>query len=62
MTTTWVDFKQIKSEVAIEHVLARYGVHLRRIGSIDLRGRCPLPTHTSSRSHDSFVVIIARNV
>jgi hypothetical protein len=62
MATTWVDFKQIKTNVAIEDVLARYGVHLRRITATDLRGRCPLPMHTSSRSRDSFAVNIARNV
>ena len=62
MATTWVDFKQLKADVAIEQVLAHYGVHLRRIGATELRGRCPLPTHTSSRSRDSFAVNIARNV
>src|SRR5437762_900296 len=62
MATTWVDFKQLKADVAIEHVLAYYGVHLRRIGATELRGRCPLPTHTSSRSRDSFAVSMARNV
>jgi DNA primase len=62
MTTTWVDFKQLKADVAIEQILAHYGVHLRRIGATELRGRCPLPSHTSSRSRDSFAVNIARNV
>lgn len=62
MVTTWVDFKQLKADVAIEQVVAHYGVHLRRIGRTELRGRCPLPTHTSSRSRDSFAVNIARNV
>jgi DNA primase len=62
MATTWVDFKQLKADVAIEQVLAHYGVHLRRIGGTELRGRCPLPTHTSSRSRDSFAVNITRNV
>src|SRR4029453_14151075 len=62
MATTWVDFKQLEADVAIEQVLSYYGVHLRRIGATELRGRCPLPTHTSSRSRDSFAVNIARNV
>jgi hypothetical protein len=62
MATTWIDFKQLKSDVAIEQVLAHYGVHLRNIGATELRGRCPLPTHSSSRSRDSFAVNIARNV
>jgi hypothetical protein len=29
MVTTWVSFKQIQADVAIELVLQRYGVHLR---------------------------------
>jgi len=62
MATTWVDFRQIKTDVAIEDVLAHYGVHLRRITVTDMRGRCPLPMHTSSRSRDSFAVSVARNV
>jgi 5S rRNA maturation endonuclease (ribonuclease M5) len=62
MASTWVSFKQIKADVAIEQVLERYGVRLRRVGGADLRGRCPLPMHTSSRSRDSFAVNIARNV
>jgi len=62
MATAWVDFKKLKADVAIEQVLAHYGVHLRRIGATELRGRCPLPTHTSARSRDSFAVNIARNV
>jgi hypothetical protein len=61
MATTWVSFKQIKVDVAIEQVLQRYGVHLRRIGG-ELRGTCPLPTHTSRRSRDSFSVSVSRNV
>lgn len=61
MATTWVSFKQIKADVAIEQVLQRYGVRLRRIGG-ELRGSCPLPTHTSRRSRDSFSVSVSRNV
>jgi DNA primase len=62
MVTTWVDFKQLKADVSIEQVAAHYGINLRRVGGTELRGRCPLPTHTSSRSRDSFAVNIARNV
>lgn len=59
--TTWVSFKEIKADVAIEDVLGRYGVRVRRISG-ELRGPCPLPTHTSRRSRDSFSVSPARNV
>jgi hypothetical protein len=37
MATSWVDFKQIKADVAIDEVLSRYGVHLRRGSGDDLR-------------------------
>ena len=60
MATTWVSFKQIKADVAIELVLQHYGVHVRRVGG-ELRGPCPLPTHTSRRSRNSFSVNLARN-
>lgn len=60
MTTDWVDFKQIKQNVAIDRVLARYGIRLRPAGPNQLRGRCPLPTHTSKQSTDSFSVNLAR--
>ena len=43
MTTTWVDFKQLKADVGIELLLVRYGVRLRRIGATELRGRCQCP-------------------
>jgi hypothetical protein len=33
MATSWVDFKQLKADVAIEQVLAPYDVHLRHIGA-----------------------------
>jgi DNA primase len=62
MATTWVDFKQLKTEIGIEQVMGHYGARLRRITATDLRGRCPLPSHTSSRSRDSFSVNLARNV
>ena len=61
MATTWVSFRQVKTDVAIEQVLQRYAVRMRRIGG-ELRGPCPLPTHTSRRSRDSFSVSISRNV
>ncbi|MGQ0736604.1 MAG: toprim domain-containing protein [Acidobacteriota bacterium] len=60
MAAAWVSFKQIKADVAIEQVLERYGVRLRRVGG-ELRGPCPLPTHTSRLSRDSFSVSPARN-
>ncbi len=56
------DFRSIKQRIPIDHVLARYGVKLRSVGPHTLCGPCPLPTHTSRQSHQSFSVNLARQV
>lgn len=55
MNDDWIDFRQIKDQIPIEQVLRHYGVEWRPAGS-ELRGRCPLPTHTSQDSKNSFSV------
>ncbi|MCE5306069.1 MAG: CHC2 zinc finger domain-containing protein, partial [Acidobacteriales bacterium] len=62
MKGTFVDFRQLKESVLIEAVLAHYGIRLRRVGETSLRGPCPLPTHTSERSRESFNVNTVKNV
>ncbi len=57
----WIDFKQLKVTYRLAEILTRYGVDLRGSGA-DRRGRCPLPTHTSPRSRDSFAVNLDKNV
>ncbi len=61
MSGDWIDFKEVKGSTPIQHVLDRYGVHLRHVGRHELRGRCPLPTHTSQNSIDSFSVNVDLN-
>lgn len=61
MSSDWVDFRAVKESAAIQEVLDRYGVHLRHVGRHELRGRCPLPTHTSQNSTDSFSVNVDLN-
>jgi DNA primase len=56
------DFRSIKQRIPIERVLARYGVKLRSVGPHTLCGPCPLPTHTSRQSRESFSVNLARQV
>src|SRR5690348_10268508 len=58
----WVDFHEIKQSIGIEQVLASYRVELKHVGRNQLRGRCPLPTHASERSRQSFSVDTAKNV
>jgi DNA primase len=56
------DFKTLKQRIPIDHVLARYGVKLRPAGPHTLCGRCPLPTHTSRQSRQSFSVNLVLQV
>jgi DNA primase len=61
MPTKWVDFQSVKAKVSMETVLSHYDVRLRRVGVHEFRGKCPLPTHSSARSNDSFSVSLTRN-
>ena len=56
------DFRSIKQRIPIDGVLARYGVKLRSVGPHTLCGPCPLPTHTSRQSHESFSVNLSLQV
>ena len=46
----------MKQTVSLEMVVACYGVMLRRVDRTYLRGRCPLPTHHSKSSNQTFIV------
>jgi 5S rRNA maturation endonuclease (ribonuclease M5) len=56
------DFQTLKQRIPIDWVLARYGVKLRPAGPHTLYGACPLPTHTSRQSRESFSVNLSRRV
>jgi transposase len=58
----WVDFGELRQRLGIEQVLTSYRVPLQRVGLHQLRGACPLPTHSSERSRQSFSVDPAKNV
>lgn len=62
MSSQWVDFAAIKESVDIEQVLEHYRVRLKRVRKEYLRGLCPLPTHGSAQSRESFGVDTGRNV
>jgi DNA primase len=57
----WVDFKNVKAKVSMATVLSHYDVRLRRVGADEFRGKCPLPTHSSRSSNDSFSFSFTRN-
>jgi DNA primase len=56
------DFQSLKQRIPIDWVLARYAVKLRPSGPHTLYGACPLPTHTSRQSRESFSVNLPRRV
>ena len=62
MSPPQADFRSLKQRIPIDRVLARYGVKLRPAGPHILYGACPLPTHTSRQSRESFSVNLARRV
>jgi DNA primase len=62
MRSQWVDFAAVKGSVDIEQVLQHYRVRLKRVRKDYLRGLCPLPTHSSEKSRESFGVDTGRNV
>jgi len=62
MRSQWVDFAAVKRSVEIEQVLRHYRVRLKRVRKDYFRGLCPLPTHASEQSRESFGVDTGRNV
>jgi len=62
MGTNFVDFKLVKEQVSMEMVLGHYGINFRRVNQTGLRGKCPLPTHTSDKSLESFSVQLQKNI
>jgi DNA primase len=54
----WVSFDEIKRTVTLAMVIERYGWKLRKGGVEILRGKCPLPSHSSQESKDSFIATL----
>jgi DNA primase len=54
----WVSFDEIKNKVTLAMVIERYGWRLRNGGPQVLRGRCPLPSHSSKESKESFIATL----
>ena len=62
MPDNFVDFRIIKQHVSIQAVLDRYSIRLRQVNRNSLRGKCPLPTHSSKESKESFCVNTDKNI
>ena len=58
----WVSFDEIKRTVSLQMVLDHYGIRLRNAGPNTLRGKCPLPTHASKTSTESFTATLNKGI
>jgi DNA primase len=58
----WVSFDEIKSKVTLQMAIERYGIPLRRVNANTLRGKCPLPSHGSEKSNESFTATLTKGV
>jgi DNA primase len=58
----WVSFDEIKRTVSLQMALDHYGIRLRHAGPNALRGKCPLPTHASKTSTESFTATLSKGV
>jgi len=62
LANTFVDFSLVKQRVSMEDVLDHYNIRLRRVNQNSLRGTCPLPTHSSEKSKESFGVHVGKKI
>ena len=62
MPEKFIDFREVKQLVTMEALLDHYNIKLRRVNKSSLRGRCPLPTHSSDKSSESFNVQVEKNI
>jgi len=58
----FVDFRIVKQRVSMQAVLDHYSIRLRRANQNSLRGKCPLPSHQSKTSTESFGVQTIKNI
>jgi len=58
----WVSFDEIKKTVTLQMAIEHYGIPLRRVNVNTLRGKCPLPTHGSEKSNESFTATLNKGV
>jgi DNA primase len=61
MKRNWVDFRAIKARISMQMALTHYGIMLHAVSRCYTRGRCPLPSHTSKNSVQSFIVNTEKN-
>jgi DNA primase len=58
----WVSFDEIKKMVTLQMAIEHYGIPLRHVNATTLRGKCPLPSHGSEKSKESFTATLTKGV
>jgi DNA primase len=58
----WVSFDEIKKVVTLQMAIEHYGIPLRHVNATTLRGKCPLPSHGSEKSKESFTATLTKGV
>ena len=58
----WVSFDEIKKVVTLQMAIEHYGIQLRRVNATTLRGKCPLPSHGSEKSKESFTATLNKGI
>jgi len=57
----WIDFKELRGQLAFEDVLRHYAVELKLSGD-QHHGFCPLPNHKGKRNSPSFSANVKRGI
>jgi DNA primase len=58
----WVSFDEIKKVVTLQMAIEHYGIQLRHVSATTLRGKCPLPSHGSEKSKESFTATLTKGI
>jgi DNA primase len=58
----WVSFDEIKKVVTLQMAIEHYGIPLRHVNATTLRGKCPLPSHGSESSKESFTATLTKGI
>lgn len=58
----WVSFDEIKKVVTLQMAIGHYGIQLRHVNATTLRGKCPLPSHRSDKSKESFTATLTKGI
>src|SRR5580698_2864425 len=58
----WVSFDEIKKVVTLQMAIEHYGIQLRHVNPTTLRGKCPLLSHGSEKSKESFTATLNKGV